>query len=111
MTKKLRRHVNAPRAALVITLALLALVVYQEKFSCAEGFVCYGVETTDHYYSDATYTTLVSKCVENECKGTYVCTGPETEFVRTTTRGMLCNRCDIMCGGCWPGPASSSTDK
>jgi len=102
MKKTLGRYAT-PRAVLVIALVLLALVVYQEKLACSTAFVCYGVETTERYYSDATYTTVVGKCVENECKGTYVCSGIQTEFVQTNTRGMLCNRCDIMCGGCWPG--------
>jgi hypothetical protein len=112
MRKTLRRYITKPRTALLIVLVLLSLAIYQENFSRSTAFVCYGVETTDRYYSDATYSTLVGKCVENECKGTYVCTGTQTEFVQTSTRGILCNRCDPMCGGgCWPGPASTSTGK
>lgn len=89
-------------------LALVAVLFVFVGFSLSNAptsmaFLCYSVETTDRYYSDATHTTLVGKCVENECKFTYVCSGQQTEFVVTTTRGILCNYCDpFCCGSCSP---------
>ena len=65
--------------------------------------VCYGVETTERYYSDATYTVQVGKCIENECRGTYICTGQQTDFVQGSSRGILCHRCDPACGQCLTG--------
>lgn len=109
MSKNIRRHVTAKRAALLLMLLMLAVGLYQEKFSRSEAYVCYGVETTERYYSDATLSTLVGKCVENECKGTYVCTGTQTEFVTTSTRGMLCSRCDPMCGCGTAAAAAAAT--
>jgi hypothetical protein len=77
---------------------LIVCVVYSAPPSQSSAFVCYGVKTTDRYFSDGTYSVLVGTCVENECKGTYICNGQQTEYVQTTTQGMLCSRCDPLCG-------------
>lgn len=79
---------------------LVVCTVYFAAPSEGSAFVCYGVKTTERYYSDATYTVHVGTCVENECKGTYVCSGQQTDYVQTTTQGMLCSRCDPACGFC-----------
>jgi hypothetical protein len=80
--------------------ALIVCVAYVALPSKGSAPVCYGVKTTERYYSDATYTVQVGMCVENECLATYTCQGQQTEFVQTTTQGMLCHRCDPQCGQC-----------
>jgi hypothetical protein len=41
---------------------------------------------TETFYSDATYTTQVGRCVTNDCNGTYTCTGQQTAYSKTTIR-------------------------
>jgi hypothetical protein len=79
---------------------LVVCVAYFSLPTESSAFVCYGVKTTERYYSDATYTVKVGMCVENECKGTYVCSGQQTDFAQVTTQAMLCSLCDPACGQC-----------
>lgn len=98
MPRTVRRHLTQRRMTLLLVLMMLGVLVCGDRFSRSEAYVCYGVITTEYYYSDATYTTQVGKCVENECKGTYVCSGTQTEFMQSSSRGVLCSACDPMCG-------------
>jgi hypothetical protein len=47
-----------------------------------------GLIETDTFYSDATYTLVVGRCVERACGGGYsfTCTGSMTDFVKATFR-------------------------
>lgn len=105
MTKKSFLLFRSPRT-LVLVLVLAVFIGFSfANTSTSLAFICYAVETTDKYYSDATHTTLVGKCVENECKFTYSCWGQQTDFVVTTTRGILCRQCDpACCASCSPCP-------
>jgi hypothetical protein len=84
------------RALFVMALIMFTLSLtlgYLGKFSPTKARVCYAIEHTERYYSDATYSHLVGRCVENECRGTYVCSGQQTDFVRGSTRGITCTPC------------------
>ena len=88
------------RKFLMLGVLIVSVVYFALPSAGSARRVCYGVKTTERYYSDATYTVKVGMCVENECQGTYICSGQQTEFVQTTTQGMLCHACDPACGQC-----------
>ena len=48
--------------------------------------LAYGLIETETFYSDATYTTIVGRCIDNSCRGTYTCTGTITNYSKTTVR-------------------------
>jgi hypothetical protein len=48
--------------------------------------MAYGLIETETFYSDDTYSTIVGRCVDNSCRGTYICSGTMTEFSKVTTR-------------------------
>jgi len=77
-------------AFLVMLLMLLAtsLILLTPRKAYA---ACCGHRTTEKYYSDATYTTLVGTCIDDECAGTYTCTGTQTAF-EVDTR-VCCETC------------------
>lgn len=53
--------------------------------------LCCGHKTTEKYYSDAGHSTLVGTCIDNECAGTYTCTGTQTIY-EVDTR-VCCETC------------------
>jgi len=84
------------RKFIVAALGLVALALtmaYPGEQSTAGARICYGIIRVERYYSDATYSVPVGRCEENDCEGTYICAGQMTDFVRSTTRGVICNNC------------------
>jgi hypothetical protein len=49
--------------------------------ACAWGYI-----ETETFYSDATYSHIVGRCIDNACQGTYSCTGIITDYSKTTFR-------------------------
>jgi hypothetical protein len=70
--------------ALVCLLALFA--AFPALFFPSKA-AAYGIIETETFYSDATLTTRVGRCVENTCTGTYSCTGTITSYSTVTIRG------------------------
>jgi len=79
-------------AFLVMVLMLLATSLVLLTPAKAEAACC-GHRITERYYSDATKTTQVGQCVEDECAGTYTCTGQETEYITATS--VCCEICGV----------------
>jgi len=74
---------------LVMLLMVTAALFIPAK---AEALCC-GWRETEHYYSDASHTTLVGTCVTDECAGTYSCTGTQTEYL--TFSRTCCDHCGV----------------
>jgi hypothetical protein len=71
------------------TLALLGLLGLFAAFPTLitpKRALAYGIIETETFYSDATYTTIVGRCVDNDCTGTHYCTGTITNYSKTTIR-------------------------
>lgn len=51
-----------------------------------EPALAYGLIETETFYSDGTYTTIVGRCIDNSCRGTYTCTGTMTSYSKVTVR-------------------------
>jgi hypothetical protein len=68
-------------------LGLLTLFAASPALLFPSPAAAYGVIETETFYSDATYTTRVGRCIENSCLGTYGCTGTITDYSITTIRG------------------------
>lgn len=62
------------------------------------AFACYGIITYETYYSDGTYSTVVGTCTEDECAGTYRCSGQQTDYVLSNSHPKLCSPCSQLCG-------------
>jgi cell division protein FtsX len=78
--KTLKRNGWTTNAAfLVMLLMLLATSLVLFLPAKAEAACC-GHRTTEKYYSDASHTTLVGTCIDDECAGTYTCTGTITAY-------------------------------
>jgi len=77
------------------TLRSLALVCLLALFAVSPALLfppaaaAYGVIETEDFYSDASLTTHVGRCVENSCRGTYVCSGTITDYSTVTVRGCV----------------------
>jgi hypothetical protein len=79
------------RTALLIML-LIALTASIVILVPAKAYAaCCGWRTTERYYSDATFTTQVGTCIDDECAGTYTCTGTQTAYETATQT--CCDRC------------------
>jgi len=72
--------------SLALLCLLACLAAFPALFSPAPA-AAYGIIETEDFYSDATLTTHVGRCVENSCRGTYVCSGTITNYSTTTVRG------------------------
>lgn len=71
------------------TLALLGLLGLFAAFPTLitpKRALAYGLIETETFYSDATYSTVVGRCVDNGCTGTYTCSGTMTNYSKVTTR-------------------------
>ena len=66
-------------------LALCGLLAAAPLFTPSRA-CAWGIIETETFYSDATYSHIVGRCVENSCIGTYSCTGTITDFSKTTIR-------------------------
>jgi hypothetical protein len=68
-----------------LALALSAASLFPGKL-----WALWAEKTTYTYYSDATFSTVVGRCVENGCTGTITCSGQQTEFETTSTVPISC---------------------
>ena len=66
---------------------LLAFFAASPALLFPPAAAAYGVIETETFYSDASLTTRVGRCVENSCRGTYSCTGTITDYSTVTVRG------------------------
>lgn len=82
MANLFRKGITLRGCALVLALALSATAL----LTAPEPAEAWGIIETETFYSDATYSTIVGRCVENTCRGTYSCTGTITDFSKTTIR-------------------------
>jgi len=67
-------------------LALFGLLAAAPLFTPSQA-CAWGIIETETFYSDASLTTRVGRCIENSCTGTFSCTGTITDFSTTTIRG------------------------
>lgn len=67
-------------------LALLAVLAIFPTLLFPSPAAALGLIETETFYSDATYTTIVGRCIENSCQGTYSCTGTITDYSKITVR-------------------------
>lgn len=67
-------------------LALLAVFAVAPTLLFPSPAAAWGIIETETFYSDATYTTIVGRCIENSCQGTYSCTGTITDYSKVTIR-------------------------
>ena len=74
-----------------LALALTMFLFLSMLLVPAQATVIWSYELTTRYYSDATHTTLVGKCVENGCTGQITCWGIETEFIVNSNRVIWCS--------------------
>jgi hypothetical protein len=68
-------------------LALCGLLAAAPALMTPSRACAWGIIETETFYSDATYSHIVGRCVENSCTGTYSCSGTITDFSKTTIRG------------------------
>ena len=68
-------------------LALFGLLAAAPAFMTPSQACAWGIIETETFYSDASLTTRVGRCIENSCTGTFSCTGTITDFSTTTIRG------------------------
>lgn len=73
----------------VALFGLLALFAAFPALVSPAQVIAYGVIETETFYSDATYSTIVGRCIENSCRGTYSCTGTITDYSKVTVRGCV----------------------
>jgi hypothetical protein len=85
----MRRTTFRSRPVLVLALAMFFFLPMLLAPARAARPI-WSLEETTRYYSDATYTTLVGKCVENGCTGQVSCWGVETDFIRQSNRVISC---------------------
>jgi len=67
-------------------LGLLTLCAAAPALFSPAPAVAWGIIETETFYSDGTYSTIVGRCVENSCQGTYSCTGTITNYSKVTIR-------------------------
>ncbi len=70
-------------------LCLLTLFAATPALLSPSPAAAYGVIETEDFYSDPSLTHHVGRCVENSCRGTYVCSGTITNYSKTTVRGCV----------------------
>jgi hypothetical protein len=71
---------------LALLCLMACLAAFPALFAPAPA-AAYGVIETEDFYSDPGLTMHVGRCVENSCRGTYVCSGTITNYSKTTVRG------------------------
>lgn len=69
-------------SALLLAASSLALLAPAEASAARR----YGIIETETFYSDASLTTRVGRCVENSCTGQFYCTGTITDYSTYTIR-------------------------
>jgi hypothetical protein len=67
-------------------LALCGLLAAAPALITPSRACAWGIIETETFYSDATYSQIVGRCVENSCTGTYSCSGTLTDYSKTTIR-------------------------
>lgn len=67
-------------------LALCGLLAAVPALMAPSRACAWGLIETETFYSDASLTTRVGRCIENSCLGTYSCTGTITNYSTTTIR-------------------------
>ena len=90
MSKLVRSSFSPRSLSLVFALALLATSLALIVFP-TNAWALWAEKTTYTYYSDATYSVQVGRCVENGCTGAISCTGQQTEFETTSTVPLHCS--------------------
>ena len=75
----------------VLALALTLLATTLGLLFPSKALALWAEKTTYTYYSDATYSTQVGRCVENGCTGAITCSGQQTEFETTSTVPIRCS--------------------
>lgn len=89
--RRIKRFGWTTKAALLVMLLTL-LATSMVLFVPREAYAfCCGHRITERYYSDASFTTQVGQCIEDECAGTYTCTGEQTQFLTATS--ICCDHC------------------
>ncbi len=74
------------RVAFVIMLLLVGASLAVSSLGPAYASPCCEWKIITNYYSDASHTVLVGRCIDSDCDG-YSCTGEQTEF---TSQIVLC---------------------
>ncbi len=87
----MKHSVRLTITKLAVLVMLLVVLIATSTAPAVKSRPLYSVLEEERYYSDATYSTLVGKCVENGCTGAYSCWGQQTEFVVNYTRGIVCD--------------------
>jgi hypothetical protein len=97
MAKKVYMRRFKPHRLLLV-LALVMFVTPSVSVSPSKACVCVGLELTERFYRDSTFTQQTGACVENLCNDSYQCTGAQTNFVRNFSRNIICNPddCDVL---------------
>ena len=67
-------------------LALLGLFAAFPSLISPKPARALGLIETETFYSDATYSHVVGRCVDNSCTGQSSCTGQITDYSKVTTR-------------------------
>jgi membrane-associated PAP2 superfamily phosphatase len=89
--KTLERYGWTKKAAFLVMLLML-LSTSIVLLTPAKAYACCGWRIVERYYSDASYTTQVGTCIEDECAGTYTCSGDVSgNFIRATQT--CCDHC------------------
>jgi hypothetical protein len=83
MANLFRKAISLRGCTFVLALALSVTAL----LTAPEPAKCWGIIETETFYSDATHSTVVGRCIDNSCRGTYSCTGTITDFSTTTIRG------------------------
>jgi hypothetical protein len=88
----LKRYCWNQRAAFAVMLLLVFASLSTGPLGPAKAYAvpCCGWRLVTTYYSDASHTTIVGRCIDSDCTG-FSCTGEQTEFSSTTVS--CCERC------------------
>ena len=86
--RKLWTQRTALLALVLIALATSMALLVPER---ADALLCCGRRITVNYYSDASKTVWVGRCVFDECAGTDTCTGQQTNYF--TSSSVCCDTC------------------
>ena len=86
--KRLGTSRTAVLAMLLIALATSMALLLPGK---ANALLCCGRRITINYYSDATKTVWVGRCIFDDCAGTETCTGQQTSYYNSSS--ICCDNC------------------
>jgi hypothetical protein len=75
-------------ALLLITFATSMALFLPAK---ADAVLCCGRRVTINYYSDASKTVWVGRCIFDDCAGTETCTGQQTAYYSSSS--ICCDTC------------------